>query len=400
VIEWDPVVDRAAADVSAILMNGSRVAVDPERAAIEAESRHPLQGRIEAAIRARRWGEVSDLARRIARQETTGEDVSGFRVVDANTIFAPLEEPHYVIGRVVPRSSIVLLAAYGSSSKTWQGIDACVCVAAGLPWMGRFATEQGPTCFVDFESGSYELRRRIQAVAKGRGLESVAGVSYVSMPGLYLGDEAFYAAMAQLAEGLKLIVIDSLRAASLVDENDSRIRQGLDRLRTIGERTGCAFIVLVHGKKTSGPIQVDDRESLRGSSAIFDAADVVLRSVYRKEEERFDVHQVKARVGRKVDPFCVRLLDQDGGVLVSAEDMPEDEEKTTAKGDAWEAIERKVLSVIGSKPGLGRTELRARVGGRATTVDAVVSQLVEAGRVADLETKRGERIDHSYRLRI
>jgi hypothetical protein len=395
-----------AADVSPWLKNylkkqGAPAPVDEEREAIQDEA-NPLLGRIERAFVAKRWAELQHLSQRMARYESTGqvEEDKGFRVVDASTIFAPLEDPRYVIGRVVPRSSIVLLAAYGSSSKTWQGIDACISVAAGVPWMGRFVVEQGPTCFVDFESGSYELRRRIQSVARARGLENVESVSYVSMPGLYFGDEAFYAAMEQLAQGRALIVLDSLRAASLVDENDSRIRQGLDRLRVIGERTGCAFIVLVHGKKTSGPVQVDDRESLRGSSAIFDAADVVLRSVYKKDLERFDVSQVKARVGRPVEPFVVRLLDQDGGVLVTAEDMPEEDDAgpTKAKGDTWERLRGAVLRTLKDRPGIGRTELRTRVGGRATTVDAVLLDLIEAGDVSDLEVKRGTRVDHSFRL--
>lgn len=322
----------------------------------------------------------------------------GFAVVDAAAIFAPLEEPSYVIARVAPRSSIVLLAAYGSSSKTWQGIDACVSVAAGLPWLGRFPTERGPTAFVDFESGSYEVRRRIQAVARGRGFDKVEGVAFVTMPGLYLGDEKFFIAMEQLATGRKLVVLDSLRAASLLDENDSRIRVGLDRLRVIGERTGCAFMVLVHSKKTTGaPGHVDEREQLRGSSAIFDAADVVLLSAYRKADERFDVAQVKARIGRKVDPFSVRLSDENGGVIVAAEDLAE--EKKPAKGDPWDEKTAKAVEAITSEPGISQTKLRVRIGGNAKAADAVVQALVDAGRVVDLQTMRGNRVDHSYRIR-
>lgn len=321
-----------------------------------------------------------------------------FSVMDASTIFAPLIVPPDVITGCVRASSITLLAGFGSGSKTWQGLDANVSVALGQPWLGRFQTVQGPTAFVDFESGAYETCRRIQANARARGYETVRDVGVVSMPGIYLGDVAFLRAMEELATSRSLIVVDSLRAASLVDENDSRIRLGLDQLRAVAEKTRCAFIVLVHAKKSSGSVtQIDERELLRGSSAVFDAADVVFVSTYKKDEERFDVVQAKARHGRKVDPFSVRLIDERGGVTVLASDTPEAERAPTQNETFQAAVER-VRQVLKSDPGCGVTTLRAKVGGKAVLCDGALDWLISRGEVVDLEEKKGKRTDHHFRL--
>jgi hypothetical protein len=341
------------------------------------------------------WGPP---AKEIPPFEPDVEDGPSFVVLDADAIFAPLPPPIEVIVGCVRVSSLALLAGFGSGSKTWSGIDACVSVALGEPWLGRFATKKSMTAFVDFESGSYESRRRLQAEAHARGLARVEGVGLVSMPGLYLGDARFLVAMEKLAKTRSLIVIDSLRAASLVDENDSRIRLGLDQLRAIAERTNCAFVVIVHAKKTSGaPSQIDEREILRGSSAIFDSADVVFVSVYKKDDERFDVSQVKARHGKKVEPFIVRLVDERGGVSVRAEDLPENEAKP-ARSDKWEACLSRVRQVLRQHAGIGRSILRAKVGGNARTVDAAIEHLIELGEAVDLPKVTGTRTDHSYRL--
>lgn len=330
--------------------------------------------------------------------EETKPKASGFTIIDTARVFAPLEPPVEVIAGCVRVSSIALLAGFGSGSKTWQGLDACVSVALGQHWLSRFPTRRGRAAFVDFESGEYETCRRIQANARARGYDRIEGVDVVCMPGIYLGDDRFLHAIEDLAKGRSLIVIDSLRAASLVDENDSRIRLGLDQLRAVAEKTGCAFIVLVHAKKSSGsPTQIDERELLRGSSAVFDAADVVFVSTYKKDDERFDVVQAKARHGRKTEPFSVRLIDERGGVTVRAEDMPEDERRATP-ADAFKATVEKTRQVLKSDPGCSMKVLRAKVGGKASVVDGALEWLIDHGEAVDLVEQHGKRTDHHYRL--
>lgn len=337
------------------------------------------------------------LTRRIGGTSDQAEPRS-FDVMDPARIFAPLPAPVEVIVGCVRAASIALIGGFGSSSKTWQGLDACVSVALGEPWLGCFETVKGPTAFLDFESGSYETRRRLQALARARGIETMEGVDVVSLPGLYLGDPAFLCAVEQLARGRSLIVIDSLRAASLVDENDSRIRIGLDQLRAVAERTSCAFIVLVHAKKTSGATTtIDPREVLRGSSAVFDAADNVFVATLKKDRETFDVMQVKARHGRSVAPFSVRLLSEQGGVLVRANEAAGDQPRVATE-DAISGVLQKVRDVVRAAPGCGMRRVRSAVRGTASVVDTALDRLIARGEIVDHAERRGKQIVHRFRL--
>ncbi len=329
------------------------------------------------AAQKRDWSKVHELSGQLAAESPGSQN--GFTVCTSEALFAPIPEPTYVITDVMREASLLYWAAYGSSSKTWQGLDAAVSVALGQPWLHRFPTVKGRTAIVDYESGEYELRRRLQLIARARGAEAVDDIEAAIMPGLYMGTPAFLAAMERLADGRSLVVLDSLRAAALEDENDSRIRKGLDDLRKVAEKTRCAFGVLVHAKKTSSSVvSIDDREILRGSSAIYDAADVVLASFYQEADQSFNVRQCKARQGRAAAPFRVRLEDVPGGVLVKGEDMPKEadvEEK--AKQDIRMAIH----GFVSANPRCTRGEIENAVKGyrgetKRAALDAMVRECV------------------------
>jgi AAA domain/DnaB-like helicase N terminal domain len=313
---------------------------------------------------------------------------SGIEVVDADAIFAELQPPTYLFAPVLTSASVAELVAYGSSGKTWIAVDAVLSVGAGLPWLGRFPAACGRALYLDWENGTYELRRRFHAAAKGRDVETpVPGVALASMPNLYMSADDFAARVEPLADGRGLIVLDTLRAASPgVDENDSRMRGGLDSLHRVAERTGCAFLVLAHAKKTSATVQsVDPREAGRGSSAIFDAADAVLHVTY-VEGEPLRVAQTKARSGRVVAPFVVEVLDTaNGGVHVRASDAPASTDATSA--DRFEAACRDVLEAVRARPGSSGKIIRETLDLRNTTVGAAIERLVKDGAIRNAGSK-------------
>lgn len=242
-----------------------------------------------------------------------------FALLNTAEIFAELAPPSYVVDQIVRRASLTEIVAYGSSGKSWMAIDMLVSVASGTPWLERFECKAGRAVYLDYENGTYEMRRRIQAVANARRVKP-EHLALASMPAVYMSDSnKFAAAVKPLAETAAVVIIDTLRAASpTVDENDSRIRIGLDGARRIAEQTGCAFVILIHAKKTSGNLTaIDAREAGRGSSAIFDAADAVFHVTYAQDKP-LAVQQTKARLGMGTAPFTVQIEDVAGGVRVWA----------------------------------------------------------------------------------
>jgi replicative DNA helicase len=285
-------------------------------------------------------------------------------IISPEAIFAELEAPSYLAHGILRQGSLTLLGGYGSSGKTWIAVALLVAVATGGKWLGRFACTQGRARFVDYESDAYEMRRRIQKVAHGLGIrDAISTLDLVSLPRMYLSQGDAEERFAEVAKGRTLLIIDSLRAASPgLDENDSRIREGLDRLRQVAKRTQCTIVVVVHAKKKKGE-EIDTREVLRGSSAIFDAADTILTVDYRRNKPLL-VEQPKGRLGVTVEPFGVTLRDTafERGVLIEAGELPDDDSPLAA-ADKQTQLCRTIKLLLRRQPGQSKTQLRANVKG-------------------------------------
>lgn len=296
------------------------------------------------------------------------DDGPPFVLTGPEDIFAPLMAPEYVVEGVLQRGSLSLLSAYGSSGKTWLAVELMLSVATGGRWLGRFPAKRGTATLLDWESGSYELRRRIQRNAIASKLATpVQGIDFASMPSSYLNGADFEERVTRLARERSLVVLDSLRAACPgVDENDSSMREPLDVLHRVGERTGCAFLVIVHAKKVTGTAtNVDPRETLRGSSAIFDAADSVFTVTVRKELP-LRIDQVKARQGRAVDPFEVTIEDRGEGTAVLAHDLGtvSDEAESTSATKALADAKQRIITLLAKDHDIrSKSELARRLPG-------------------------------------
>ena len=294
-------------------------------------------------------------------------------------IWAPLPPPDYVVGGILVRSAVAMICATGSSLKTWALADLAIATATGTPWLGRFPCKLGPTLIVDWESGDYELRRRLQRIAAGRGLVGpVQGVEFITMPSLFFGSSDFPAHMVSLAKERSLIQFDSLAAGSAgADENDARFAHGLNVLKAIATETGCTFVVLHHSRKAqSGPGMVDAREMPRGTGALFAAVDVVLQ-LTRASDDAFRVEQTKARGGKAVDPFILRVDDVgEGASLVRALD-PEAED-AGRMSEPLEQAKARVLRVLAAHHDLqSKNEVFRRAKGTKGTVLEAIDELVE-----------------------
>jgi hypothetical protein len=331
-----------------------------------------------------------------------------FTIHGPDHIFAPLPPLEYAVGQLLPKSSLMILGGYGSSSKTWLALDMLCAVGAGDRWLGAFPCAAGLSTMIDYENGDRELRRRLQALAAGRALSRIDGLQIAPMPGVYLHERRLEDELHRIADGASLIVLDSLRAASpLGDENDSAFRLGLDMLKRVAEHTACSFCVLAHSKKSGtqqrGQEPADQREALRGSSAIFDAADVILVSSLNREDECIDLVQTKARNGKPAipDTFPLRILDTvpdpergtPAGVTVSG--LAASAETASAKRrESFEERCARLRNVIRRKPDMGTMGLRQEIGGKHTLVDGALEYLINRGEVRDL----GEGGRHRYRI--
>ena len=308
---------------------------------------------------------------------------SALRLWTPAEIWAPLPAPDYLVSGLAVRGSLGLVVAYGASLKTWLLADAAIAVATGGKWLGRFDTTQGRALLVDFESGDYELRRRVHRIAAGRELGTpIDGFTFTSMPSLSLADPEFYDELAPLAKEYHFIGIDSLAAGSGgIDENDARFARPLQRLKAIASTTGCVIELLHHNRKGSpgGGGETDQREMVRGTSAIFNSADFVLQ-IARGKNDRFSCHQTKARGGKPVEPFSVRVDDtsEAGSVVLASDLVAGDDDDAAPMTEPIGNARRAILVLLANEHGLkSRNEVCARVRGTKPLKLQALQELID-----------------------
>jgi 5S rRNA maturation endonuclease (ribonuclease M5) len=331
-------------------------------------------------------GRSMDELLRLEEDETTATEPA-FRIWTPEEIWKQLEPPDYVVDGLLVRGSLALIVAYGSSLKTWVLEDGALSVATGGQWMARFDTKKAPALIVDFESGDYELRRRAHRLARGRELQiPIDGFAFITMPSLNLASDAFFDALGPLAKKYGFIGIDSLAAGSGgIDENDTRFATSLNRLKAIAAESGCVIVVLHHSRKGSGE-EADPREMVRGTSAIFNAVDIVLQM--SRKDDGFVVRQTKARGGKTVDPFVVRVDDiaPDASVVRASNAPDADGGSMENASKAIERAKREILLLLAREHGLtSKTQVYSRIHGTKGTKISALAELIELGTVTEHE---------------
>ena len=274
----------------------------------------------------------------------------------AEGLWAPLEPLTYAVGGIVPASSLTLLSGYSSSLKSWLALAMAFAKGSGRPWLDHapFSTERGPVTFMEREAGLYEIRRRAHAIRRPTGVIEDPMLDVCSFPaGGNIFSRDFMGRLRDLAAIRDMIFLDTLVAfAAGVDENSAMMAEGLGACSEAIAGTKCALVVVAHEKKKStgaGAGDVDPRERVRGSSAIFGAVDAVLSCQRSGPREPVRVEQIKARNGREADPFTVSMLDaEDGGIRFAV--ALDSDEQPIAPIDKGEELIRAVVEAVRANP--------------------------------------------------
>lgn len=326
-------------------------------------------------------------------------------LLDGGALAAPLPEiDHLVreIGLVAGGGAPHLIAGYGFSGKTVAAQALALALAAGRPVWGLYSARPLRGVHVDLEQGRRLTSRRYQRLAAPMkvDLSSLGDALVVAvMPPITLSVE-HSEQWRELMIGRDFIIVDSLRAATAgADENDSKIRSGLDMLGQLSERTGCRAIVLHHARKPSDNAE-GGRYAIRGSGAIFDACD----SVYLFAAAQGDpvrVEHVKARShGEPTDSFALVISDVEvdgqarGGLRVQVHGTElvnerREEREAAAHREEVRRDAETVRKIVGSRPGIASTDLKAAARISGDRFSRAIAELGNAVEVRDQPTGRG-----------
>jgi archaellum biogenesis ATPase FlaH len=245
----------------------------------------------------------------------------GYDGIDLSLSLSPISidwlteaPPHreWTLEGFLPRGTVALLNGQGGAGKSFLVQRLLQCIAGGIPFLGN-TTRQGKAVYIACEESPDELRRRqyktfqyeiadmghaeakrfATALQKNLYIQSITGQQFhlVTMRGNnVIQGRALDVLIHQLdALGdIEIVVIDPIsRAHSAADENAAAWGTAMmNALARLTLDVGCSAMGSHHtGKGKSQGGEREDQYSGRGSSALPDAARVVLQLKVAKPEE-------------------------------------------------------------------------------------------------------------------
>lgn len=294
----------------------------------------------------------------------------------------PVPPVAWVAHDFIARGTVNLIAGRCGAKKSLVALDLLVSVATGRPLFGTRGVSPGRAIYLDYENGSRRMRTRAQKLMLGQGVPPTAPIEVYCFPGLRLNDDGFALALAGLVAMPPvphLVVIDTLLAALPgVDENDSGIRQYIDRLRPLADQLNVAFVLIHHagkGQKQNGT------DIVRGSSAIADAVDVVIEA--QGTDGGVTLRWKKNRDGEAGGPIDLDFVVSPAGYAL------EERQAAQVAAAIQHVLDTTVLQAVQQAPGSNQEALAKATGHRKADVTQSLQRLVQAGAVAHPGPRKG-----------
>lgn len=348
--------------------------------------------------------EVCRIAKSVFRYEPGAPVVakSGAAVLSGVELAQRLPAVPWVCERLeLAPGAVSIWAGYGYSGKSLGAQALLLAVAADVFAWGALPVTGGPVVHLDYEQGRRLTSDRYQRLARAMGQDLAAlgdRIRAVPFPDHYLDTLPGLAWLEDICQGTRVCLVDSLRAAlPSADENSSEIRRHLDPLARISERTDCAIVLIHHGRKT-GESDRGKAQGIRGSGAIFDAAQAAVVFAAQKGEPAC-VSIEKARIsGAQHDDLTLTFKD-----LPGPSDDPELDGRDTPKwglsvacaGVAPQgpvnAIRAALLATVRQMPGQSQNMIlaSAKAGNRSQRHEVLTQMLADGALFSTRRVGRG-----------
>lgn len=211
--------------------------------------------------------------------------VSRFRIETTREFFAKAgEDVPCIIRGLWPEGSLGFISGPPKARKTWLAMHMAVCVSSGRPVLGRFAVPKPVrVLYVALEGNRAGLRARGSALIRGVGIDPPEQLDNLiwayKPPGIDLADPEWTMDLADTTTeaNVGLVIVDVLRAAATIDENQAKDFAKLRNNLGAVHQAGASVAILHHfGKLTEISKERSPAERMSGTGAMRGAADVGL----------------------------------------------------------------------------------------------------------------------------
>jgi hypothetical protein len=341
----------------------------------------------------------------IANEKLAREVAERWHFVSGNFLNEEMPPTPWVCqGLALAPGAVTIVGGAGFGGKTLAMQSLLLAVASGKRIWGQFECKQGRVMHIDYEQGMPLTKRRYQRLARSMrvDLTSLEGILDVtSIAATTLDYDGIERQLMHLLSDVTVAIVDAFRGAfPKATENDSGVRGCLDMLSRVSLRTGCLIIVIAHSKKIQAADD-DVRGQLRGSGALFDAAQAVwmLNGCQGKPTR---VNHTKERLeGELKETFGLVVEDEVGpfdgdrkwGLNVRYLSPPElqaeymagpdhDDNSIALNGARLETLGRSIVDVLSrSADGLVMASIKSMFHGKSADINGVMPLLLQSGDV-------------------
>ncbi|MDR4470334.1 MAG: helicase RepA family protein [Nitrospira sp.] len=223
----------------------------------------------------------------------------------------PLPRIDWVVDRLIPVQSRMVVFGEYRSMKSWTLLDLSLHIAAGRPWLDTFAIPRAKSVlYLDEEMPEHELRRRVKRMGQGMGLPDgpipFRAVSHLGVRFSVYKVEALLTELRAVGFEPDIIVVETLRRVLVGNENEAtHVGEFWHSVAPI-LAAGKTLIISHHMKKPNAQHQDAVRHRASGSTDILAGAD--LAYAITRDQDELTIRCEKNRVAPEIEAFKVQLV--------------------------------------------------------------------------------------------
>lgn len=179
-------------------------------------------------------------------------------------------KPDDLVESLVPEASVTMLAAAPGAGKSFLMLGLALAVTRGEDFAG-LKTKQAPALFIGEDAPAWDYAGQLRKLL-GDG-SAPATFHIAANEQFRLLDTGRRAALGEYVRrhGVRLVIVDTLRAVHDNDENDSQqMQKVMNELRAISVEYGVSVVFLHHSPK---PSSIGTTSDYRGSSVLLGSCD-------------------------------------------------------------------------------------------------------------------------------